>query len=803
MYRHRNTSASANAAPSGQQPGCGGAPSVCAVPVDRLRPWLLGGAVALCVARPLWPSESAAAYGDGLPAVMLWIALGVLWMLGAVGKPQFPVRAGWTDAAVLLLLACHSLAAVVAAAGAAPRPAVNMLWEWLGFALCFFAFRQFLCGRQEVRAVMAVMMATAVGLSGYGLYKKYCEVPQTRAYYYAHRDQLFPPEAPERKLLEDRLSEPYPRATFALSNSLAGFLVPWTVICAAIMLAPSLPRRTKILAALPAALLLVCLLLTRSRSALLGAVLGIVAMAIVGQAASARQRASPRSKPLRRWQAVAVAGVLVLAVLAGGVVLSDTLRRGIAGPAKSFRYRLEYWQASAAMIADHPWLGCGPGNFQDYYTRYKLPHAPEEVTDPHNFLLEIWATAGTPSAVAMLLVLWFFGRGVWPMFRRAGSTAHTPMPIPTERAGAQISGFDRRSNALPSGAIAPAIAISQQEPTAVPHIVAGMVVGFALALPLGAMSVAPPGTVPVVIGLPLAAVALASLWPWINYRSPVGPAAAGPSSTVGSPRSCEELRCGQSCLPEETRLAALSAAAMLVNLLAAGGIAYPALALGFWLLLATGLNAAWPSGVFRLGRIVAGAGLLLALGTLVACYLTAYAPVLRSRALLELAVREDAAGRADQAQQAVAEAVAADPLSSEAPRLAAELALKRWLKEGNPAALMATNNYTRQMLRLSPRSAAAWGAAGDIYRQMAEATGEGQSPQKEFLLEAVAAYQQAVECYPSSALYRAKLALALAAAGRHEEARQEAETALNLDDVQEMEEKKLPAAIRRQIEALR
>ena len=736
---------------------------------------------------------------------MLWIALGVLWLLGALGKPQFTVRTGWTDAAVLLLLAWHTLASVAAAVQAAPRPAVNMLWEWLGFSLCFFALRQFLQERSEVRAVMAVMMATAVGLSGYGLYKKYCEVPHTRAYYHAHRDQLFPPDAPERKLLEDRLAEPYPRATFALSNSLAGFLVPWAVIYWAIMLSPKLPRRTKILAALPAAVLLVCLLLTRSRSALLAAALGAVATAVVQRTGVSRDRPSSGRTPagLRRWQWVAMVVVLVLGLLAAAAVLSDTLCRGLSGAAKSFRYRLEYWQASAAMIADHPWLGCGPGNFQDYYTRYKLPHAPEEVTDPHNFLLEIWATAGTPAAVAMLLVLWFFGRGVAPMFRRAISTGDTATPITNEQPRAQSSGFDRRSDTLASHAIAPALSAIQQASSATPHIAAGMIVGFALSLPLGAISVAPPGIVPVVVGLPLATVALAALWPWVNHRSPVGPPAGGPSTTVGSRASCEQLRCQQSGGPEETRLAAVAAAAMLVNLLAAGGIAYPALALVFWLLLASGLNAAGPSSVVRLGRIVAGAGLLLALGTLVACYLTAYAPVLRSRALMEVAVREDAAGRADQAQQAVAEAVAADPLSSEAPRLAAELALKRWLKEGNPAALMAASYYTQQMVRLSPRSAAAWRAAGDIYRQMAEAYGEGQSPQQEFLLEAVAAYQQAVECYPSSALYRAKLALVLSALGRHAEARQEAEIALSLDAAQEMAEKKLAPALRRQIEALR
>ena len=53
-------------------------------------------------------------------------------------------------------------------------------------------------------------------------------------------------------------------------------------------------------------------------------------------------------------------------------------------------------RATAAMIADHTLLGCGPGNFQEHYARYKLPQASETVGDPHNFLLEIWATAGTP-----------------------------------------------------------------------------------------------------------------------------------------------------------------------------------------------------------------------------------------------------------------------------------------------------------------------------------------------------------------------------------------------------------------------
>ncbi|MFH1268402.1 MAG: hypothetical protein ABIK89_21995, partial [Planctomycetota bacterium] len=75
---------------------------------DRWRPWLLGGLCLLFVLRPLFPSESAAE-GDGLVVVMLWIALAVLWLLGAVGRGQFRVRFGWVDAAVVLLVAWHSV----------------------------------------------------------------------------------------------------------------------------------------------------------------------------------------------------------------------------------------------------------------------------------------------------------------------------------------------------------------------------------------------------------------------------------------------------------------------------------------------------------------------------------------------------------------------------------------------------------------------------------------------------------------------------------------------------------------------
>ncbi len=154
-------------------------------------------------------------------------------------------------------------------------------------------------------------------------------------------------------------------------------------------------------AALPIA---VCLALTKSRSGLIAASAGVVALGTIVWG--------------RRVLVAAVGTVAVLAIVAG---LFLALDQGLLGKAAtSLGYRFQYWQATWQMIEDHPLLGCGPGSFQDYYTRYKLPGASEEVADPHNFLLEIWATAGAPAAAALLAAILGLAATVWSAMRRVG-----------------------------------------------------------------------------------------------------------------------------------------------------------------------------------------------------------------------------------------------------------------------------------------------------------------------------------------------------------------------------------------------
>src|SRR5690606_19606381 len=82
-------------------------------------------------------------------------------------------------------------------------------------------------------------------------------------------------------------------------------------------------------------------------------------------------------------------GLPVAAALTGGLD-----RQVITEAPKSLQYRLEYWTATLAALRESPILGTGPGNFRQAYLAHKLPGSSEEVLDPHNLFLDVWAGGG-------------------------------------------------------------------------------------------------------------------------------------------------------------------------------------------------------------------------------------------------------------------------------------------------------------------------------------------------------------------------------------------------------------------------
>jgi hypothetical protein len=84
------------------------------------------------------------------------------------------------------------------------------------------------------------------------------------------------------------------------------------------------------------------------------------------------------------------------------------------------------------MIRDHPWRGVGPGNFGRLYPSYMLPRAFEQIKDPHNFILEMWATAGVFALIALLVTLGIFFYRIWPVFRSPWSAGAGEPPTTTD-----------------------------------------------------------------------------------------------------------------------------------------------------------------------------------------------------------------------------------------------------------------------------------------------------------------------------------------------------------------------------------
>lgn len=118
----------------------------------------------------------------------------------------------------------------------------------------------------------------------------------------------------------------------------------------------------------------------------------------------------------RRLQLTLLAGVLaavaaVLAVHSNPARFQEALllKRQVAHENVTTRYEL--WGAAARLATDHPLLGVGPGNFQDYYNKLTgRPVGTYTLTVAHNALLDIAAELGL---VAMFLLAAFLALSFW------------------------------------------------------------------------------------------------------------------------------------------------------------------------------------------------------------------------------------------------------------------------------------------------------------------------------------------------------------------------------------------------------
>lgn len=629
-----------------------------------LRGALLAALVALFAARPLLPSEgSVTADGEGLPFVLLTLILANVWLLAGFYRGELRVRLSWADAGWIALLGFQAASTWRASQAGAARPAINLFWEWVALGVGFFLARQLITSAREARAVTAVMLALCVALSAYGLHQYFVTTPETRAEYHKNPEKLLrelklsaEPGSTERVRFEKRLESSEPTATFALANSLAGVLAPWLIVAAGLALSnrrlkPASPEhhgdalRTLAGLSLTICAMLACLLLTKSRSAWLASATGFAGLGVTAL----------RRGGLIHRRMVFAGGALLIALVVAAIGAGSLDREVLTEASKSLGYRWQYWQASLAMIKDQPWLGCGLGNFQDEYTRYKLPEASEVVADPHNFLFEVWATSGTPALAAFLAI---FVGACWDLLRPSRRSAIAAKPTRDDAAADWLL-----------------------------VLAGGVLGGFSLAFFIGLASTVVLSSDAVLGGVAVSAAVLWLLAPWIRQGSlPIG-------------------------------LPLLAAAVLAINLLAAGGIGFPGVAGSLWLLLAIGLSlSAIDEGAIDAPRAAlrgppALLATCLAAGALACFVWSDYLPVMQCRLLLLQAESTVGAPR-DELLKSAAEA---DPKFSQPWELLAANELSRWRSRRDRAALERWEADAQQVIERRPHWAAARVQAGNTH----------------------------------------------------------------------------------------
>lgn len=439
--------------------------------------------------------------------------------------------------------------------------------------------------------------------------------------------------------------------------------------------------------------------------------------------------------------------VLIAATLAVVLVAGVWDRQVLTETPKSLLYRLQYWESTTALIADYPWLGCGPGNFQHYYAAYKLPEASELVADPHHLFFEVAATLGIP---ALLVFVALIATVAWQWLRR-NVIAHRDV----EEAASAIASRPDSGGTAELCATPPAaeLAIPRMPQSVYLGALAGVVLGWWTGFVFG-MTADP---ILFLLCLPIAGAFVGALHPWTKRGR----------------------------LPEVVPAVALLV--LTVNLFAAGGISFLGIAASWWLLLAIAANAGslpWRERALpriAAGFLAAGAALLVVL-----CFLTLYSPVLRCRGKLDEGTALLGLQRPAEAIAAFSTAAAADPCAVEPWNHLAALYHLAALERKDENALAHFEAAVEQALRRNPRAHTLHRQIGDWRLALFARSGEPRH-----LLETIGAYQEWVRLYPNHSLGHAQLAYTYHLAGDELSASRSAAEALRLDALNPHHEKKL------------
>ncbi len=250
---------------------------------------------------------------------------------------------------------------------------------------------------------LAVVLGAVAMLAAKGALQVLVEHPATVASFRANRELFlaangWSPGSPMALAFERRLLQREATAWFGLANVLVT-LAAFAADAGVGLSVHAWRRRAGTLAIIGSSALALCglglVVAGGSKGGYAAAAIGLATLAFVdlARAGAARVPAlAPFAVRIARWLPSLLAAALLAVITLRGL-LGERLGE------LSLLFRWFYAQAAARILAAGHWpLGVGPDGFKDAYLLHKNPLSPEEVTSPHNVLLDWVAALGLGGA---------------------------------------------------------------------------------------------------------------------------------------------------------------------------------------------------------------------------------------------------------------------------------------------------------------------------------------------------------------------------------------------------------------------
>lgn len=353
------------------------------------------------------------ASGDSMPLIVLSMAIGFCvalnWVLDRNESEPFGVS--WIFVCSCIAFACWlRLATHFQVQHVNGRYSLNGCWQWISQIVLLLSLIRLCRSKWVSDSLITLLLSCATGTVAITLFQYFYTLPKDR-FAFSQDPNLFleqlgvVPGSSDAMLYASRLGSLEPTGPFALTNSLAGFLLIWIVFLVAIAvlvtsrgIETSDVRRSQCWLLGILVVLTYAIWLTRSRSALLA--MGIGVASVLWFVPYVRERCLS----LFRTYRIVLFGLACCFLLAiAYVAVREPQLFTEAG--KSLSYRLEYWQGAWKIVQMHPWYGVGSGNFQSSYAQVKAITASETPADPHNFLVEVTCVGGIPLLIFLLAIL--------------------------------------------------------------------------------------------------------------------------------------------------------------------------------------------------------------------------------------------------------------------------------------------------------------------------------------------------------------------------------------------------------------